>query len=509
MSLSAGAQTAPAEKPALVVLITIDQMRGDYITRFGPQLTGGLARLSRGGAWYTNAQHDHAITETAPGHATLLAGRFPRSTGIMANRIGVEDASAPLIAGGVGTGASPQRFHGTTLADWLKSADPASRTFSASTKDRGAILPVGRSKSDVYWYSPDGRFVTSSYYRDTLPAWVTSFNDRKFPQTFAGKRWDLLLPEKSYPEDDDVPAEGGGSNTVFPHDLPDDPAAATSIIRTTPFMDDVILAFALHGVQSLKLGAGPHTDLLAVSLSTTDYIGHRWGPDSREIHDQILRVDRALGVFLDSLYKLRDSSRVTIVLTGDHGGGTMPELAPPSMKPRPLHVSLSEVVRELRAGLRTAHVDTTAIDIDQQVVFADRAAFVRAGVNVDSTLARFADAVRKIPGVARVDKFSSLAADTLTDPVARRWTHQFSTDAGVELVITLTPLSLWGSSISSHGSPYDFDSNVPLIFYGAGVRPGTHAEFVRTVDLAPTFAELAGVKPTERLDGVILRNAIR
>ena len=164
--LLASAAPAPAQhagaRPTLLVLITIDQMRGDYLERFGPQLTGGLGRLMRGGAWYTNAHHDHAITETAPGHATLLSGRFPRSTGIMANRAGVDDDDAPLIAGGVGGGASPKRFVGTTLTDWLRSSDDKSRTFSVSTKDRGAILPAGRTKSDVYWYSPDGRCDSTS-----------------------------------------------------------------------------------------------------------------------------------------------------------------------------------------------------------------------------------------------------------------------------------------------------------------------------------------------------------
>ncbi|MEP6992751.1 MAG: alkaline phosphatase family protein, partial [bacterium] len=177
--LPAHGQGAPA-RPTLVVLITIDQFRADYLDRFGAQLTGGLARLSRNGARFTNAFHDHAITETAPGHATLLAGRFPRSTGIMMNRVGVEDDDSPLIAGGVGAGASPKRFAGTTLVDWLRASDPASRALSVSTKDRAAILPVGKSKSDVYWYSPDGRFTTSSYYRATLPDWVVAWNRREF-----------------------------------------------------------------------------------------------------------------------------------------------------------------------------------------------------------------------------------------------------------------------------------------------------------------------------------------
>ena len=497
---------APA-KPRLVVLITIDQFRADYLERFG-SLPGGLGRLSRGGAWFTNAHHDHAITETAPGHATLLSGRFPRSTGIMMNRIGVEDPSAPLIANGVGSGASPVRFHGTTLVDWVRSADLQSRALSVSSKDRAAILPVGRSKSEVYWYSTDGRFTTSSYYRDTLPAWVTFWNTRGYPQTFAGKRWDLLLPESSYKEADSVEAEGGRGFT-FPHLLPDDPEAVANLVRGTPFIDDITLSFALHGVQALSLGAGPHTDVLSISLSATDYIGHRYGPDSREIHDQVVRVDRTLGTFLDSLYRLRDSSTITIALTADHGVGTIPELAPASMSPKPERASLAPLIAPLREGLRTAKVDTLAIDVDQQIVIVDRAAFATAGANADSAIAAFAMAIRALPGVGRVDGFQALAADTLKDPIARRWRHQFPANANIALVVTLTPGSTWAGNIAFHGTPYDYDSHVPIVFYGAGVKPGRSSEFVRTVDIAPTLAALAGVRPTEPLDGVPLTAAIR
>ncbi len=503
----AGQATAP-RTPTLVVLIAIDQFRGDYLERFGSQYTGGLARISKGGAWYTNAHHDHAITETAPGHATLLAGRFPRSTGITMNRVGVEDEMSPLIAGGLGAGASPHRFMGTTLVDWVHTKDAASRALSVSAKDRAAILPIGKSRNSVYWYSPDGRFTTSKYYRDTLPSWASAWNARHLPMHYAGKSWDLLLPESAYPEKDSVPVEGSGTFFTFPHDIPEDSLLAAGAIRGTPFIDEMILSFALHGVQSMSLGKGPTTDVLSISLSGTDYVGHRYGPDSREIHDQLLRVDRSLGAFLDSLYKLRDPSTIVLALSGDHGAGTIPELKTDIM-PLPTRVSLRSVLPALRAGLRAAKVDTTAIDIDVQIVSADRAMFSVANVNADSVLTVFAAAVRGINGVARVDWFKKLFADTATDPIARRWSHQFPANAPIDLLITLTPYSLWGTIVASHGSPYDYDSNVPLVFYGAGVAAGKHSEFVRTVDLAPTLAELVGVKPTERLDGVILRSALK
>jgi predicted AlkP superfamily pyrophosphatase or phosphodiesterase len=501
------AQAAP-KKPALVVLVTIDQFRADYLERFGPQLTGGIARLVRGGAVFTNAHHDHAITETAPGHATLLAGRFPRSTGIMMNAIGVADSSAPLLAGGYGPGASPARFAGTTLADWLRAANPQTRVLSVSMKDRAAILPIGRSRSNVYWYSPDGRFVTSKYYGDSLPTWVNEFNDRGMSQSYGGKQWTLLLPESAYPERDSVPEESNGEGFTFPHPLPADGFEAASLVRTTPFIDDLVVSFALDGISKLKLGTGPGTDLLAVSLSATDVIGHRFGPDSREIHDQVLRVDRAVGTLLDSLFKLRDPTTITIAFSADHGVGTIPELAPPSVQPRPQRVKLTPALTTVRSGMAAAKLDSLSIDIDGNLVFIDRKAFKAAKVNADSTLDVLAALLRKTPGVARVDQFTKLLADSLHDPVARRWSHQFPPTVPIELIVTLTPLSIFGGNVASHASGYDYDSSVPLIFYGDGVKPGRITDFVRTVDLAPTLAAIAGVKPSEKLDGVVLKKAL-
>ena len=503
------AMAAPS-KPSLVVLIAIDQFTADYLDRFGAQMTGGLARLMRDGAWYTNAHHDHAITETAPGHATLLAGRFPRSTGIMMNSIGVEDDNAPLIAGGFGPGASPRRFQGTTLADWMRAADASTRTLSVSMKDRAAILPNGRAPSDVYWYSPDGRFVTSSYYRKTLPAWVSAWGNRQPLERFAGKPWTLLLPDSAYHEPDSVSIESSGKNFMFPHPMPDDAFEAANLVRTTPFMDDLTADFALDGVKAMQLGASPtRTDLLTISLSATDVIGHRFGPDSRESHDQVLRVDRVIGRFLDSLYAMRDSSTITVVLTADHGIGRIPELAAQTIAPGARRMSLATLIAPARERMRTAGVDTNAFVMEQNMVLLDRAAFKKKPLDPDSLLAFFAATTRLQPGVARVDRFRDLAADTARDPIARRWTHQFPPTINVEMIVTLTPYSTWGGNVASHGSPYDYDSRVPLIFAGFGVQRGTHADFVRTVDIAPTLARLIGVNPTERLDGVVLPSALR
>ena len=268
---NAGAQAAPASPdPSLVVLITIDGFPANNFDRFGAQLTGGLARIRDGGAWFTNAHHDHAITETAPGHATLLSGRFPASTGIAANRVGVSDPRSPLLGGSGALGASPERFQGSTLFDWLKKKHPRARALSVSAKDRGAILPVGRAKESVFWYPGDGAFTTSSYYSDSLPAWVTRFNEKQLPHKYAGQTWTLVADESAYASPDSVELEGAGNNFMFPHVVPDDPRRAANWIRGTPFIDEVTVAFALEGVTAMQLGKGSHPDLVAISLSGTD-----------------------------------------------------------------------------------------------------------------------------------------------------------------------------------------------------------------------------------------------
>ncbi len=504
------AAPAPEGQPTLVVLITIDGFRADYLDRFGPQLQGGLARLTKGGAWFTNGHQDHGITETAPGHASLLSGRFPRSTGIVQNLVGVVDQTSPLLGLSGVTGASPRRFQGTALLDWMRAKDPRSRALSVSMKDRGAILPLGTSKQHVYWYPGDGGFTTSKYYMDSLPDWVEQFNARRLPERYAGKAWTPLLPANAYPEPDSVPAEGGGTDFVFPHMIPADSQQAASVIRQTPFIDEVTVAFALEGVRALRLGEGPQTDLLAVSLSGTDLINHRLGPNSRESHDQVLRTDRQIGILLDSLFKLRGPSRIIVALSADHGFQPIPELAPANVVPRPVRVTLRPVLAAVRTRLAALKVDTTAVQLDLQVVVFDREAFRKAGVNADAIVTLFRDEALKIPGVARVDRPRDLLkGDTVGDPITRRWSHQIPPTYPVELVATLSPGSIWAGIVATHGSPHDNDSNVPIVFYGPGFAPGRYTDFVRTVDIGPTLAKRLGVTPLEKLDGVPLTKALK
>jgi predicted AlkP superfamily pyrophosphatase or phosphodiesterase len=498
-------------RPTLVVFLTVDQMRPDYLDRWAGQLTGGLARLSRQGAFFTNAFQDHAITETAPGHSVTMSGRFPRSTGIVRNAAGVEDAQAPLLTSR-DPGASPFRFRGSTLIDWMRSQDPRSRALSISRKDRGAILPLGRAKQSVFWYATsNGEFTTSRYYGDTLPTWIRRVNARRVPQRLAGHSWTLLLATSQYPEPDSVAQESGGRDFTFPHTLSSDTTRAAAELTSTPFMDRFTLDAALEGLQALDLGHGPQTDLLAVSLSATDYVGHRYGPDSREQHDNILRLDRALGTFIDSLYRLRDSSTIVFALTADHGVTSFPELVAQRARrtPPPRYDALPPLV-ELNASLRRAGIDTMAVGFDGTLVTVDRDVFTRARVNPDPMLTRFADALRRQPGIARVDRVRDLAQrDTVHDAVSRRWLHMIPPDVPVEYVVTpMQGAYPARATIAEHGSPYDDDAHVPVIFYGPGIRAGRYTERALVADMAPTLAHVIGVSPTERLDGRVLGRAL-
>jgi hypothetical protein len=506
-------QQAPAQPPKLVVFITVDQLRGEMLDRYGKDLKYGYRRLMNGSAWFVNGYQDHAITETAPGHASTMSGRFPRSTGIVENAAGVNDPDYPLLeARPNDPGASPDRFIGTTLYDWLAAKTPASRALSVSRKDRGAILPIGRSKQEVYWYAGNGNFTTSRYYRDSLPEWVRQFNARKLPHAYVGSQWRLTRDSSVYTQPDSVPEENGG-RSVFPFQIPTDTARALSVVPGLPAIDSITALMALAGMRALNLGRGPHTDILAVSFSATDAVGHSYGPDSREAHENQMRLDETIGWFLDSLFAMRDSSSIVIALTGDHGVQPIPALARRRGQAKGnegLIVSLAPVVAATRARLAAAGADSMALLFDNQLVGIARSEISRAKLNADSILRVFRTEALAVPGVARVDWIRDLRrANHQRDPIARRWAHHVSETSDVEMVITLTPYSYWYRSVATHGSPYDLDAHVPIMFYGAPFKAGRYTQFARTVDMGPTLAKVVGVTATEKLDGVVLAPALK
>jgi hypothetical protein len=500
-------------RPKLVVVITVDQLRPDYLDRWKRQFTGGLLQLTAEGALFADAYQDHAVTETAPGHSTVLSGRWPAHTGIISNDFGVLDSGAALV-GTTGAGASPRRFRGTVFLDWLRAVDPAARALSVSIKDRGAILPMGQARADVFWMSfGTGQFTTSRYYADSLAGWVRAFNARLRPPA----PWPLLLPDSAYAEADDEPWENGGRNRIFPHAPSPTCTNAPTVGCATPALDSLVLELAWIGLEALKLGRRNGTDLLAVSLSATDYIGHAYGPDSREIHDQVLRLDRSLASFFKRLFDRYGRDNIVVVLTADHGVTSYPERTQAKTGAAAYRVSLDTVVsgvnRQLDGLVGAAGAPPRAwLSFDSGMLFLrDNGRFAAVGANTDSILMAAAARIRAVAGVARTDRPEALAgADTASDPVARRWLHQLPPDAGVILTVTLQPGSVWAASqpIAMHGQPSDVDSHVPLIFWGRGVKRGIYRGRANTVDIAPTLGRLLGVMPLSLIDGHALTDAL-
>jgi len=508
-SASGQGRPEPRRHVALVVVITVDQMRGDYLARYATQYSGGLARIAARAALFPRAVQDHANTETAPGHATILSGREPVHTGIVSNDRGVSDPLSPLLDY-AGPAASPARFDGTTLVDWLHASDARSRVLSVSRKDRGAILTVGRAKGSVYWWA-NGAFTTSRYYADTLPAWVKAFNARGSAEALAGKTWELLLPAPSYAEPDSMFFENGGSDFTFPHALPRAPDAMRVQLANYPWMDSVTMDFALEGARALDLGRRGATDVLALSLSTTDAIGHAFGPDSRELHDHLLRLDRWLGTFLDSLGRLVPAERTLFVLTGDHGVTSFPEYTA-MVKHRPAgRVSLDGLARETAAALSDRFEMDFGFDFNGNgLLIADTAAMRARGLSVDSLASALAAKARRAPGVAAVYTPRTLAAAPAADVDALRWGHAIPAEIPWLFCGVLKPGYVWspGRLIAEHGTLSDETASVPIAFWGAGIVAKTHAERARTVDIAPTLAALLGVKPSEPLDGKVLQSVL-
>ena len=501
VGLFAGQQPGPAAtslpaRVSLVVLVAGDQMRADYLARVAQQWTGGCARIYNQGTVFEQGQQDHAATETAPGHSTMLSGRYPSHTGIVLNSRGVQDPNAPVLGENDTIGASPRRFRGTTLYDWMLAHDPAMRVLSVSRKDRAAIFPIGRARVPVYWLY-NGAFKTSRYYADSLPDWVQAFNRRINATALSNITWNLLLPDSAYAEPDSMPFENGGADFAFPHRPPTVPGAAARRLNQLPWIDSLTLAFALEGVRALGLGSRDHPDLLSISLSTTDAVGHAFGPDSREIHDQLLRVDRWLGQFLDSLAGLLPNANTIVVLTGDHGVTSLPEYTVTVRHRTGGRVSLGGVARAAKSF---------GVESDGGLLFANVDSLRARGANVDSLSQALAAEAQALPGVAQVYTPRSLARAPFNDRAATLWRHLLPSDYGWLICATTKPGYVWSSGglDAEHASANADDIAVPIAFYGKTIPAQKIQRPVSTTDIAPTLAALIAVSPTESVDGHVL-----
>lgn len=534
-----GAPTS-APPPRLAVVITVDQLRADYLTRFRPFFAeGGFNRLLEGGAVFTDAHFRHSVTLTAPGHASILSGVFAETHGVIANSWldraswqvinSVEDTASPLVGTaapyspgniiGRKAGRSPKNLRATTVGDQLKLRRGAnSRVFSASNKDRAAILLGGKLGDEVYWVE-NGTFVTSRHYRDALPEWVAAFNQRHSAHQFFGTQWERLLDAAIYdavqgPDDAAGESDAHGLARTFPKVINGGRKELTNrfynAFDVTPLATEMLGAFAELALREGKYGRGPATDLFCVSFSQIDVAGHAYGPDSHEIMDSMLRLDRVLAKLLDALEREVGLQHCLIVLTSDHGVCPMPERVQAASPAIPAG---RYVLADLEAVVKRA------LDANFGALPEGEIWFTRNNTNFHLRASAFARKNLATHDVAVVVRDALLT----TEPVARAFTaaeiRQFpaegdSLEAMVrrshhpaisgEVFYTVKPFYFVRDDGSQHGSPHNYDTHVPLIWFGAGIQPGVHPQRVGIDDIAPTLSSLLQIPTPPEARGRLL-----
>jgi predicted AlkP superfamily pyrophosphatase or phosphodiesterase len=500
---AAPAASAPAAtaKPKLVVLIVADQFRADYLTRFASEYNAGFKRLLDTGAVFTNAHQDHFPTVTAVGHSVTMTGAIPAVSGIISNdwydRVSaslvtsVSDNSEKLLGAEGSDGASPRRLLVSTVGDELKMSGKApAKVVGISMKDRAAILPSGHMADGAYWFDHNsGRFVSSTYYFKSLPGWVEAFNAKKVADSYAGKVWSLT---------------GTGKPLSL---LASDPGRMLyDGIYNSAFGNDLLETFAEAAIDGEKLGQNGGTDILTMSFSSNDAVGHAKGPDSPEAHDICLRTDKAIGAFLDAVDKKVGLANTLVIFTADHGVSPVPEVNQQRNMPGGrLGKTVSQALdKALADKYGQGHWVLASMG---EFIYLDRALIESRKLKLDEVQDTAAKALLAVPHVDRVFTSEDLRHGRYNqDPIALRVAKGFNERRGGDLYLVFESYWLDGSGTSgtTHGMPFNYDSRVPIVFMGPGVKAGRYHSLVAVYNIAPTLATMLEIQPPSGAFGRVL-----
>jgi hypothetical protein len=495
--------------PRLVVVIVIDQFRGDYLERYRDQFgDSGFRLLLDHGAYFPNCNYNYANTRTAPGHSTLFTGAYTNGHGIVANEwwdqkkkrmiTSVEDDDTKLVGGEAKSGASPHNLLADTLGDELKLATQGkARVFGISMKDRASVLPAGFAGDGAYWIdAKTGAWVTSTYYRDTLPQWVKDFNSSR-PQKYWDREWKdsqgVALASTAHRKGKD------GSDAGF-----------YEVVGSTAFGNEYEFEFARELVVYENVGRGPATDLLAISLSPNDILGHQVGPDAPEMAQMALDLDKELADFFNFLGHQIGLADVWIALSADHGVSTLPDAV---KKLRIPAANLGgakledQINKELNAKFSPGH-STAYVKLDYPMAWLDQDAFAAGHVKERDAEVAVGEAMKQA-GLRGYYTKSQLAEGEVPDTaLGRKYLNSYSPEGswyvmGVPDIYTVGP-----AKGTDHASPYTYDTHVPLAFYGLPFRAGTYRTSVEPVDMAPTLASLLGINAPTHSVGRVLTEAL-
>jgi len=504
-------------RPKLIVVIVIDQFRGDYLERYRDQFgDGGFRVFLERGAYFTDCNYDYANTRTAPGHATLFTGSYTSGHGIVANEwwdpqkkkpvTSVEDDATKLVGGDhAGPGASPHNLMSDTLGDELKLATGGkARVFAVSLKDRAAVLPAGFSGDAAYWIDPkSGDWITSTYYRPNLPEWVRNFNGSHRAEKFWKREW--------------KDSDGNILGSTAPRTGKDGtPAGFYEVVVSTPFANDYQFEFAKELVLYEKLGAGAATDLLVISLSANDILGHQVGPDSPQMRSMALELDRQLAEFFGFLGHQIGMANVWMALSADHGVAPLPEFAKTLRLPAANldAKALREQINSLLSKKYSESADYVR-DFDYPLAWLNQGAYAgilsghSAGQKESEAEADAGEAMKQA-GLAGYFTKSQLArGETPVTELGRRYAHSYSPEGGWYVMGIPTPFNVGSTKGTDHATPFSYDTHVPLAFYGLAFQPGIYRTHAEPVDLAVTLASLLGINAPAQATGRVLTEALQ
>lgn len=501
------------ETPALVVGIVVDQMRHDYIYRYWDHYgDDGIKRLVNEGFSFDNAKFDYMPTFTGPGHASVFTGTTPAVHGIIGNSwylresggrtYVTEDASVSTVGSDSDEGEmSPRLMLSSTISDEIRLHNNMhSKAVALSLKDRGSILPGGFT-GDAYWFDyGEATMITSTYYHDELPDWVQEFNERDLPAEYVSQPWETLYPIETYTEsiEDDNPYEGtfrGQDSPVFPHDLPAyAEESGNRIVANSPFGDKYLFEMAYAAIEGEQLGRDEYTDLLSISLSSPDHIGHRYGPASKEVQDTYIRLDREIARLLDYIDEHFGKENVLVFLTSDHGAAHNPEYL------RDLNIptgnyNRSEASRALSQRLEEIYGFDPVASVRSRQIFLDRDLIRQQNVRLEQVQRDAAVFMQQVEGVNGAVTADALMNTSFTDPLKQRAQKGYNAQRSGDVIYWVKPQ--WFTSSRSlgttHGSPYSYDVRAPLLWYGWDIPAGYSTVPVFISDIASTVANFVNV----------------
>ncbi|WP_439581007.1 alkaline phosphatase PafA [Dyadobacter bucti] len=514
---AATAKPATLARPKLVVGIVVDQMRYDYLYRYYDKYKeGGLKRLMNEGFNCRNNHYHYAITVTAAGHSAVYTGALPAVNGIVGNDwydanaaknvYCTDDSTAATVgSNNVTVGKmSPRNLLTSTVTDQLRIATNfRSKTIGVAIKDRASILPAGHAASGAYWFdSKTGNFVTSTYYMNALPDWVTAYNNKKMPAEYAKRGWNTLLPINQYTQSspDDVAWEGtisGEKKSVFPHDIIGTSGDAYTVLTTTPWGNTMTKDMAIAAIKGENLGKGADTDFLAVSFSTPDRIGHAFGPNSVEQEDNYLKLDMEFADFFNFLDGWAGKGNYTVFLTADHGAMDVPAFWQEHKLPAGL-MNSTTLARTVVKSLNDAFGEGEYVSaFENYQIYLNKTLLAGKKKTVEDAYQVLRTALLPMQGVADVINLRDIGRAPLNTYQLELFKNNINAKRSGDLQLIVQPgwFAASYATVTDHGTPYNYDTHVPFLLYGWGVNKGETLRRTTIADIAPTISALLHILP--------------